>query len=47
MKRLPFLALLALAVMISPAARAQQGLQPGGGTVRLVLAGAPGSARAA
>ena len=44
MKRLPFLALLALVVMIAPVARAQQGLQPGGGTVRLVLAGAPGSA---
>ena len=28
MKKLPFLALLALVVMIAPAARAQQGLQP-------------------
>lgn len=43
MTRRPFLALL-LAMAIAPVALAQQALQPGGGTVRLVLNSAPGSA---
>jgi tripartite-type tricarboxylate transporter receptor subunit TctC len=43
MKRRSWLVLLALMLAAGPAL-AQQALQPGGGTVRLVLAGAPGSA---
>lgn len=44
MKRLSFLALLALATATAPLAQAQQGLQPGGGPVRLILNSGPGSA---
>ena len=44
MRKRPVLALLALAVILAPSAWAQQALQPGGGTVRLVLSGAAGSA---
>lgn len=43
MMRRSWLTLLALLMLAAPAT-AQQALQPGGGTVRLVLAGAPGSA---